>query len=110
MDGKVIIDEVSMVDWSSSNKDFSSVAIVGGSGKCFWCDAYDLAGLKLTEAQKKMIERLGIDVDILIKAMTGDSQRKLLEELADDLQNKTINFENINNKKTKNWNRKRFYE
>ncbi len=76
-------------------------------------DEYDLAGLKLTDCQKALLDKMGVDTEILITALSGFIEKEnTLEELIEEL-HKEINVldDKVSSKrKRNNWKKKRFYE
>lgn len=93
-------------------------AIVGSGGNklnlknIYGFDEYDLAGLKLTDCQKALLDKIGIDTAILITALSGLIEKEnTIEKLEEEL-HKEINIldEEISKPKHSNWKKKRFYE
>jgi len=86
------------------------IILVGGGCQPQKFDQFELAGFNLTEEQKKACIELGITMEQL-RALIGSPEEKLAEKCKKLIEEfKPLQFQNEMKNKTKNWNRKRFYD
>jgi hypothetical protein len=71
---------------------------------------FELAGFHLTDEDKNKLREMDISANVLVSLTNSDKMTDKLEELSKELKD-LDRFENIiNKKKTKTWNKKKFYE
>ena len=90
-------------------KEGTMIGCLSGHGCRTKLDAFDLAGIKLSQEEKQLMKELNITADMLSKLSNGFSdQSNEIRKIAEEL-NKTIHPPK-SKRRIKNWEKKRFYD